>query len=332
MASFPNNNVRGNSTEVQIYVAQCAVLAHNLLYISDKPGGASFSNEFHDTLTEHFFAGASSMFKPIFELTKRAILVAQNALWFDDAEIGFHISMGLDYAHTWHNSPGNTILGNLIMFSPLSLGAAYLFATEGMKTNVGLQLDLLTEIAEQFIKNSTTEDCIHLTSALNTHLSRNLLPSDKKEDDFNSFIEIHKYENTNLYEYTKFYEERDLIFYELSHRYQITKSIGMPSFLKTLEETNSFRKAITQTFLSLLSEKKDTHIAKRFGNEVATEVKARASEVIKSGGIFTEHGRNLIQELDQYLKFSNHRNINPGSIADLTSTTIFIALLMGYRP
>ncbi|MHA1685026.1 MAG: triphosphoribosyl-dephospho-CoA synthase [Candidatus Heimdallarchaeaceae archaeon] len=332
MPSFTTNSVKGNIVEVQIYIAQSAVLAHNLLYVAYKPGGASFHKEFHDTLSEHFFAGATSLFRPIFELTKRAILVAQNALWFDDAEIGFHIASGLDYARTWYQSPGNTILGDLIMFSPISLGSAYLFANEGMKTNISLKIDLVTEISEQFLKNSTTEDCIHLTKALNEHVSKNLLPSDKKEDNFNSFLEVHQYENTNLFEYTKFYEERDLIFYELSHRYQITRKIGLPTFLRVLEETHSFRKAITQTFIALLSEKKDTHIAKRFGNEIASEVKSRASEVLKNGGIFTEEGRKLLDELDHYLRFSNVRNINPGSTADLAATTTFFALLMGYRP
>ena len=110
------------------------------------------------------------------------------------------------------------------------------------------------------------------------------------------------------------------------------RKIGLPTFLRVLEETHSFRKAITQTFIALLSEKKDTHIAKRFGNEIASEVKSRASEVLKNGGIFTEEGRKLLDELDHYLRFSNVRNINPGSTADLAATTTFFALLMGYRP
>ncbi|MBA7592321.1 hypothetical protein ES708_34501 [subsurface metagenome] len=50
------------------------------------------------------------------------------------------------------------------------------------------------------------------------------------------------------------------------------------------------------------------------------------------GGIFTVDGMKMIDELDDYLRNSRPKTINPGSIADITATTIFLALLDGYRP
>ena len=82
----------------------------------------------------------------------------------------------------------------------------------------------------------------------------------------------------------------------------------------------------------MLAERKDTHVAKRFGNEVATEINTKAKSIIKQGGIFTVQGKQMINELDSYLRTSHARVINPGSTADLTATTIFLALLQGYRP
>ena len=327
------NEVKGKVLDVQLFIAQSAVLAHNLLYANDtKPGAASFRNEFKDTLSEHFLAGASSLFSPIFGIAKRGILVAENHLWFEDAEIGFFIEKALERSKTWSKSPGNTILGTLIMFTPLTLGVAHSFAHEGMKTNATLNLENIVYITEQFIKNSTTEDCIYLTKALKNSVSKNILPSDKEEDDFNSFLEIHKHERTNLYEFTNFYKDRDLVFYELSHKYQNTMKYGFPTFQRTYEENQNFKTAITQTFITLMSEKKDTHIAKRFGNEVASNINLKAKEILRAGGVFTQEGLELIKELDMYLRNSNKRIINPGTTADITATTIFLAIIQGYRP
>ena len=92
-----SNEVKGRVLDVQLFIAQSAVLAHNLLYANDtKPGGASFKNEFQDTKTEHFLAGASSLFSPIFGLAKRGILVAENHLWYEDAEIGYFVEKALE--------------------------------------------------------------------------------------------------------------------------------------------------------------------------------------------------------------------------------------------
>ncbi len=328
-----DDDVKGKSLDVQHHIAQCAVLAHDLLYATElKPGAASFSSEFEDTKTVHFLAGGIGLFTPIFELAKRGILVAQNLLWYDDTELGFLIEASLRQSKAWYRAPGNTILGTLIMFAPLTVGMANSYAMEGMKVSSQLDLEVVTGIAEQFLKNSSTEDCVMLTKTLNDHVSKSVLHSDKEEDDFNSFIETYKHERTNLYEFTKFYESRDLIFSELANRYQISLKYGYPTFMKVYEESADFQKSIAQTFLTLLAEKKDTHLAKRFGNEIASEVNNQAKKIVKSGGIFTDEGLKKTEELDHYMKTSREKRINAGSIADLTATTIFIALIQGYRP
>ncbi len=328
-----SSDVKGKALDVQLYIAQCSVLAHNLLYVSEpKPGGASFHKSFTDTKTEHFLAGGSSLFGPIFELSKRGILVAQNHLWYDDSEIGLFITKALDGARRWYQPIGNTILGTILMFSPLTVSVAHYFANEGMKTNVKLDLDVVVALSERFLKNSTTDDCIHLTHALTKNVSTDILPSDKDEDDFSSFIRIYEHQRTNLYDFTKFYEERDLVFYEMSHNYKTTIATGFKTLTKVYEEEHDLMKAISHTYLTLLAERKDTHIAKRFGNEIASEIQQMAKNIVKAGGIFTVDGTKMIDELDDYLRNSRPKKINPGSIADITTTTILLALLDGYRP
>lgn len=218
------------------------------------------------------------------------------------------------------------------MFAPLSLSVGNYYATEGMKTSTPLNFKIITEIHEQFLKYSTTEDCILLTRAINNHISNDILPSDKPEDNFESFLEIHKHEKINLYDYTKFYEQRDLVFYELSHKYVTTMNNGYRYLTDILEKEYDFQKAISYTFIKLLSDKKDTHIAKRFGNEVATDIYSRAKEIDRAGNIFTQEGQYLIGELDYYMRNTKTRIINAASVADITATAIFLALLDGKRP
>jgi len=325
--------VRGKVLDVQLYIAQSAVLAHNILFITEpKPGAASPNYPFKDTKAADFLSGASCLFYPLFELSKRGILVAQNHLWYEDAELGYFLKKGVEESKKWVKGEGNTILGTLLMFSPLTVGVANFYATEGMRTNIPLDLDVVTKITENFLKQSSNVDCENVTDLLVKYVSKNLLPSNKEEDDFTSFLNIYQYENNNLYEYTKFYEERDLIFFELANKYKITINQGYPFFKKIYEQTEDFIQSTSQTFLYLLSLRTDTHIAKRFGNEIAKEVKARAKEIMKNDGLFTEEGQKLISELDTYLRSSKERIINPGSVADITATTLFIAILDGYRP
>ena len=46
----------------------------------------------------------------------------------------------------------------------------------------------------------------------------------------------------------------------------------------------------------------------------------------------TFDGKTKIKELDAYLRTSQDTQINPGTTADITATTVFLALLQGYRP
>ncbi|MHA1398896.1 MAG: triphosphoribosyl-dephospho-CoA synthase [Candidatus Heimdallarchaeaceae archaeon] len=327
-----SHEVKGKVLDVQFYIAQSAVLAHNLLFLTEpKPGGASFSKPFKDTSAADFFSGGSALYGPIFELSKRGILVAQNHLWYEDAEIGFFIKKGIEHAKLWYRGEGNTILGTILMFAPLAVGVANFYANEGMRTNTPLNLDVVTEITEHFLKQSSHADCVNLTEVLVNNVSKNLLPSDKVEDDFTSFLQIYQYENTNLFEFTKFYEDRDLIFRELANKYHITIEKGYAFFKKVFEKTDDIIQSASQTFLNLLALKTDTHIAKRFGNEVAKEVKKKAGEIMRLGGIFSEEGWEQINELDSFMRTSKPSLINPGSTADLTATTLFLAILDGYR-
>lgn len=74
-------------------------------------------------------------------------------------------------------------------------------------------------------------------------------------------------------------------------------------------------------FLTALAERPDTLVAKRRGEETATDVMERAAELVRSGD--TTVDRKAIESFANDLV---SRGINPGTTADLVAAGLFIAL------
>lgn len=86
-----------------------------------------------------------------------------------------------------------------------------------------------------------------------------------------------------------------------------------------LKQIGTGRQSIVDSFLTLLATEPDTFIIKKHGPEVAQETMRRARDVID--------GKYPLQQFDEELI---RRDINPGSIADITIAAIFIALGEGW--
>lgn len=126
-------------------------------------------------------------------------------------------------------------------------------------------------------------------------------------------------------------QERDALAREYVTDFDITFSLGLPSFGSALKEGMRIPEAVLHTFLTLLAEIPDTHIARKCGWDDANKISRMAGDVLKSGGVKLNPGG--IAELDQYLRMpdpnlngSDHR-FNPGTTADLVCAAIFSHLL-----
>src|SRR5512136_1367311 len=82
-----------------------------------------------------------------------------------------------------------------------------------------------------------------------------------------------------------------------------------------LKQLGPGRQSIVDTFLMLLATEPDTFIIKKHGPEVARETMLKARDALD--------GKGSIQQLDEDCI---QRDINPGSIADITIASIYIAL------
>jgi triphosphoribosyl-dephospho-CoA synthase len=86
-----------------------------------------------------------------------------------------------------------------------------------------------------------------------------------------------------------------------------------------LKQLGAGRQSIVDAFLTLLATEPDTFIIKKHGIEIARETMLRARDVLD--------GKLSIQQLDEDCI---QRDINPGSIADITIASIYIALGEGW--
>ena len=84
---------------------------------------------------------------------------------------------------------------------------------------------------------------------------------------------------------------------------------------------------LVHTLIGIMSVCEDTTITHRHNPSVLEEVKKRADDIMKSGGMNTEQGKKEIRDLDfEFIK----RRISPGGSADLLAITIFFWLVESY--
>jgi len=121
-------------------------------------------------------------------------------------------------------------------------------------------------------------------------------------------------------------EERDAVAREYVSGYAISFGIGLPALKSAYSRCGSYSSAIVQTFLTILSDVPDTLIVRKQGLKPAQQVSQMATGVLASGGVFTPEGRSGLADMDSVLRDEGH-TLNPGTTADLTAATVFLALL-----
>lgn len=106
----------------------------------------------------------------------------------------------------------------------------------------------------------------------------------------------------------------DLVAHEVISGFPLTR------YTADLLHANSEKNAITLVFLQLLSEYRDTFIEKKFGYQASELVRQKAAEVIA--------GTSSAAELDSYCLKNGY---NPGSLADIMISGLYIALEEGWE-
>ncbi len=128
-----------------------------------------------------------------------------------------------------------------------------------------------------------------------------------------------------LLEAMKLAADRDMIARQYANGFADVFDFGTPAFLDAFGRFGCLEAAVIDSQLRWLAEYPDSLIARKNGPAAAEDVRRRAAEVLRLGGIATPEGRRAGVELDRHLRSDGNR-LNPGTTADLITACLFVAL------
>jgi len=120
--------------------------------------------------------------------------------------------------------------------------------------------------------------------------------------------------------------DRDSIAREYVTDFEIVFSLGYPCLRRYCRENIDIEQVVVQTYLEILARVPDTLVARKAGWEAAFDISRRAVKIVDLGGVFNRKGREAIREFDGDLRKGGNL-LNPGTTADLTVVSLFVAFL-----
>jgi len=120
--------------------------------------------------------------------------------------------------------------------------------------------------------------------------------------------------------------DRDTVAREYTTGFAVTFDVGVPCLLRSFDATRDLRAAILQTYLTILATVPDSLIARKVGPRQATAVSREAARILEAGGTENATGRRRVVAFDRKLRRQGNL-LNPGTTADLTAASLFVALL-----
>jgi triphosphoribosyl-dephospho-CoA synthase len=316
-------------------IAQLGQLSMLLeLSSSPKPGNVDRCHDFEDIGFQDFLISAVASY-PI--LRKAAS---------GRYGIGRLILEAVESWKSW-NIPGNTHFGSITLLVPLASAAASIAtaskataptaaaptaaASTAIASTFGPDIssssncddpcqDGLRAALERVLKSTTIDDSVDFYRAFGLSGAR-VADVDEFSLKNNSSLDKLREEGKTLAELMRLSQGHDLIAREWSTCYK--RSFQLSNLLARNVEDLGLNCGVVETYLQALAEEEDSLIAAKFGTEKASEVKDMAREALKGKTAKKEILKGAIA-LDEALI---GEDVNPGSTADLISSSIFIALL-----
>lgn len=307
-----------------------------------KPGNVHRTADFADTRFEHFIAGSIALGPAVREAARRGLDAGAGKLKLSELEVGRLIFRAVSDVKKWHRG-GNTHLGISLLFIPIACGAGVVFAARGAIDRAQLR-QAATDVvnATTWHDSSLVFDAILLATSAALGKLESVEAPDLADRSAKDAITARK---VPLIELMRVSSEWDNVAREWATGFEAVFEVGAPTFLDVANATDDVNVATVHTFLTLLARYPDTLIARKIGVqrvsdikkavklglEVSKEVAREASRVLRLGGLLSPEGREALQRLDRELRDPKNQ-LNPGTTADLTAASIFVALLCGYRP
>lgn len=308
-----------------------------------KPGNVHRTRNYSDTRYEHFLASSISLGPSIEYAALKGIMVGKGRLNLSKIEIGKLIKKAVSNMKNSHNG-GNTHLGVCLLFIPLAIAAAKTYVE-----NSNLYQSILQKNVKEIIQSTTPKDTISVYKAIvmvsSPHELGRVNNTVEVPDVYDKKANIKILKNKiSLFKAMKESSSYDTVAKELVIGMKISFNIGYKELLKTFNHTNDINIATVHTFLRILSKVPDTFIARKIGLKKVNNIKEAvkigiketkwisemAKQVLSMGGLTTKKGTTLLWKFDHKLQ-NLGEDYNPGTTADLTATSLFIALLNGLK-
>jgi triphosphoribosyl-dephospho-CoA synthase len=275
------------------FVASAAQLACLLEVSAPKPGNVSPGRHFHDTRYEDFLASAAAV--------GSAFALA------GERPVGATVLTAVQATLRWTDA--NTNLGIVLLFAPLARAALVDNGDTPLRERVAAVLSA-----------TTVSDAADVYAAIRLAGPGGL--GRVAEQD------VSESPTATLGEVMGLARDRDRVAREYATDFATTFDIGVPTLERARRDGLHWDAATVETFLTLLASAPDSHIARKLGLPAASVICRTAQSVVAAGGIRAEAGRAEIETLDRVLRDPANSG-NPGTTADLTAATLFVALLGG---
>jgi triphosphoribosyl-dephospho-CoA synthase len=184
-------------------------------------------------------------------------------------------------------------------------------------TNLGIIMLIVPLLDDVDIRQTTIDDCKDVYRAIRLSQAGGMGHSEIED--------IRQEPTTTLWEAMGYAEYRDAIARQYTHNFVDIHEFGVPLLLDQLIEFGNLEAAIISTQLHWLAEFPDTLITRKCRESIAIEVRNKARNVLKQGGLKSAEGRKAGVQLDHYLR-SEGNQLNPGTTADLIAACLFVAL------
>ncbi len=279
-----------------------------------KPGLVHRYRDLPDLNLKDFAIASTVSYKYIYRVLKRGFKARiVKALFYD--QLYYAVKDIMKQTHT------NTSLGSLIILLPLTYTIGKILRRKNTYNPRQIQ-ELLVETIEE----AGVEDTVWLYKAIRTVKPSYITQKDEIGEYVNvwskNYISEINRKKQKLIDTLKYSSRYDRNSYELIH--------GLPTImegLKFLDERmkkhNDWDRAVSETYLYLLSKQLDTVIARKKGLRIAEEVRREASSIL--GVILNNQdwSRILLELDDKY----RAEEIRPASTADLLVAAIALHLL-----
>ncbi|MEM4643350.1 MAG: triphosphoribosyl-dephospho-CoA synthase, partial [Candidatus Bathyarchaeia archaeon] len=136
------------------YIGQCLELAILLEVSSDKPGNVNFVTGFNGTNHLHFLASAVAAGPYFKKAAERGIAISEGRLDLSGIGLGQIIRDCISEISFWQ-SGGNTLLGTILLLSPIAVAAGMTPMNGG-----SFNLQSLRQNIRKVVRSTTPEDAV----------------------------------------------------------------------------------------------------------------------------------------------------------------------------